>query len=109
MSTEEATATPATVWEYVEACPRHLSALGDLWSWSLNHDAKTAPFPLFLDLVDYAQDRFGSKCSVWAVTDCAGYGSSIELGYLVNALELFVEHPRECEEWLDGLFTFEDA
>jgi hypothetical protein len=101
--------TARTVWDYVEDCPRELSALGDLWSWSLNHEPKNAPFPLFLDLVDYAQDRWGSKCSAWAVTDCAGYGSTIEMGYLVDALALFVERPRECEEWLDGLFTFEDA
>lgn len=107
MSTE-ATIAP-TVWDYVEACPERLAPLGQLWSWSLNHEPHNAPFPLFLDLVDYAQDRFGSKCSAWGVTDCAGYGSSIELGYLVEALALFVERPRECEEWLDGLFNYEDA
>jgi hypothetical protein len=95
---------PADIWEYVEQAPAFVGAIAQLWSWSLNYEHGDArrPFPLFLDLVGYSQERYGSKCSVWGTTEADGLGW-IELDLLGKALCEYADAPHDCDRWLDGL------
>lgn len=103
------TPTPTNVWEYTEAAPAFVGAIAELWSWSLNYDwgDSRRPFPLFLDLIGYSQDNYGAKSSVWAVSECGGFGW-IELDLIGKALCEYADRPRECDDWLDGLMALPD-
>lgn len=110
MSDELDTAVPAPtdVWEYVEQAPAYVGAIASLWSWSLNYDHSDSrrPFPIFLDLVGYSQDRYGCKCSVWGVSEADGLGW-IELDLLGKALCEYADNPHDCDRWIDGLDEIE--
>ena len=101
---------PANVWAYVDESPAYVGAIAYLWSWSLNYEWGDArrPFPLFLDLVGYSQETYGSKQSVWGVTDGVEGLGWIELDLLGKALCEYADRPRECDEWLDGLMALPD-
>ena len=107
MSDELDTATPAplTIWEYVEEAPAYVGNIAQLWSWSLNYDwgDSRRPFPLFLDLIGFSQEHYGSKCSVWGVTDGVEGLGWIELDLLGKALCEYSDRPHDCDMWLVGL------
>jgi len=111
METEETTSAPSNVWEYVEAAPAFVGSICDLWSWSLNYDWKDArrPFPLFCDLVGYSLETYGDRLSSWGngneTTEGLGW---MELDKLGKALCEYADRPRECDDWLDGLFSMDD-
>lgn len=100
---------PADVWEYVDQAPAYVGNIAYLWSWSLNYDYGDArrPFPLFLDLVGYSQERYGCKCSVWGVTDGVEGMGWLELDLLGKALCEYADAPHDCDRWLDGLDEIE--
>jgi hypothetical protein len=102
---EEITVPALTdIWEYVEQAPAYAGAIAQLWSWSLNYDMADTrrPFPLFLDLVGYSQERYGCKGSVWGVSEADGLGW-IELDLLGKALCEYADNPHDCDRWLDGM------
>ena len=99
-------AETVTVWEYADNPPPYCGSIAYLWGWSLNYDTANAPFPLFLDLVGYSQDRYGCKCSVWATTEADGLGW-LELDLLGKALREYADNPHDCDRWIDGLLELE--
>jgi hypothetical protein len=107
MSTEERETESVSVWTYTENAPAYAGAIAYLWGWSLNYDHQNAPFPLFLDLVGYSQERWGSKCSVWGTTETNGLGW-LELDLLAKALIEYADNPHDCDRWLDGLHECEE-
>lgn len=108
----ETTPKTPTVWDHVEAAPAYVGNIAHLWGWSLNYTDRDnrpmtiAPFPLFLDLIGYAQDRWGNKCSVWGVTDCEGL-DYLGAYNLAKALCDWADRPQDCEAWLDTLHQLE--
>lgn len=113
METEDTTQDPQTIWDYVEAAPGFVSAIADLWSWSLNYDHSDPrrPFPLFLDLVGYSDEQYGCRLSTWGRNELGGFGGAveglgwIELDKLAKALLEYTDRPRECDDWLLGLMS----
>ena len=108
MSDELDTATPTNPYEYVDVAPAYVGNIAHLWSWSLNYDWGDArrPFPLFLDLVGYSQEHYGSKASAWSVSEAEGLGW-LELDLLGKALCEYADAPHDCDRWLDGLIESE--
>ena len=95
-----------SAYEVIEAAPDFVSACAYLYDWSQNYDHRNAPFPVFLDLIGYAQEHWGSKCSAWTITDCDGLdymGSHA----LAKALMEWADRPHDVEEWLTVLLTAE--
>ena len=113
METEDTTPAPTNIWDYVEAAPGFVSAIADLWSWSLNYDHSDPrrPFPLFLDLVGYSEEQYGCRLSTWGRNELGGGGGAveglgwIELDKLAKALLEYTDRPRECDDWLTGLMS----
>ena len=107
----ETTPAPRTVWGIVEAAPAYVGNVAHLWSWSLNytdrnnHPMDIAPFPVFLDLIGYYQERIGCKGSVWGVTDCDGL-DYMGAHALAKALCDWADRPHEVEAWLDELLGY---
>jgi hypothetical protein len=113
METEDTTPAPTTIWEYVEAAPGFVSAIADLWGWSLNYDHQDPrrPFPLFLDLVGYSEEQYGCRLSTWGRNEQGSFGGAveglgwIELDKLAKALLEYTDRPRECDDWITGLMS----
>lgn len=97
-----------SVWDYIEQTPDKFQALAELYAWGANFaGGSTAnPFPLFLDIVGYSQDNYGSRASTWGdgVYDNLGW---VEMDYLGKALCVYADRPSECDDWLTGLLALE--
>lgn len=108
MSDELDTPTASNVWTYTDEAPAYVGNIVQLWSWSLNYDWGDArrPFPLFLDLIGYSQEHYGSKASAWSISEADGLGW-IELDLLGKALCEYTDRPQDCDLWIDGLIESE--
>lgn len=99
------------VWEFSETCGEFWSPLVALWSWGLNYEAGDAgnPFPLFLDLIGYGVEEYGSRVSVWATSPGVGGLGYVEADYLADALRLWADDPHGVEGWVRALMESESV
>ncbi len=98
-----AAATP-DLWTLLDDPPDGLAGIADLYSWSLNYEARTgSPFGLYLDLIGWSLDELGES-----LTDLArlplGY---VELDKLTAALAEYVSQPQEAREFAARLVDLE--
>lgn len=109
------------VWQYAEAAPEGCKAVADLWHWSTNYDAACGPISLFLDMIGYSNDEFGSAIyapTVRLTSDVPNriaddnwdqYLGYVELGKLAEALTEYANGPQDVRAWIDGLMQYEEA
>lgn len=92
------------IWQLLEQdAPSGCSDVQDLYSWSLNHDAGTGPFTLFLDLIGWSEDEFGE--TFYDLKSASlGY---VELSKLADALNEYTNSPNEVREYVDTLMEAE--
>lgn len=105
-----------SVWEYAENAPKHCEATADLWHWSTNYDAGDGPISLFLDMIGYSAEVFGSPLYGPAVRSgedrivgwdrFLGY---VELDKLGLALREYADRPHDVRAWVDGLLAYDEA
>ena len=75
----------------------------DLYSWSLNYDAGTGPFPRFLDLIGWSEDVLGEQIATQNAYDL-GY---LELSKLAEALTEYSNRPHDVRDYVDALMNAE--
>ena len=81
-----------------------LQAVSDLFSWSQNY-AFPSPASLFLDLIGYSEEEYGSLlCSDRQPS--LGY---LECGILGDALTAYAEHPGSVYTLVEQLLAAESA
>jgi hypothetical protein len=97
------TETPTDVWEFLERPNRYAKEAQDLYSWGLNCDRNANPFTVYLDLIGWSREHYGSD-SVIRDLEYLGY---VELDHLASALKEYAKNPREVNEWLDTLMACE--
>lgn len=92
------------IWALLEKdAPAGCSAVQDLYSWSLNYDAGTGPFTLFLDLIGYSFEEFGY--AMYTLTESSlGY---LELSKLASALEEYTTRPHDVSDYVQALVSAE--
>jgi len=99
------TTTAKTVWDLYENPPKFSQETCDLAYWSLNYDSKTGtPFQIFLDLIGYSEEHFGTKLFAGDFSRVLGF---MELDYLGDALKEYAEHPYAVGQFLAELFELE--
>ncbi len=92
------------IWTMLEeSAPTGCSSVQDLYSWSLNYDAGTGPFTMFLDLVGWSEDEIGEDLYSYA-SRSLGY---VELSKLASALEEYANDPHGVREYVDQLMNAE--
>ena len=72
-----------------------------LYNWGQNFDNVTNPFAVFLDLVGYSDEYFGTKLAAPANN---GY---LELDFIADAIKEFVIRPSEAEDFIEKLLDAE--
>lgn len=94
-----------SVWTFTETVPDYAEPVRDLWSWGLNYGwgDKGNPWPLFLDLIGYSAERFGTTLAVGADSHL-GY---TEASLLADAMTAWADRPHEVEAWLTDLIDAE--
>lgn len=106
------------VWEFVEAAPKGVAAVADLWHWSTNYDAGDGPFALFLDMIGYSDEEFGMPLygpTVKLMGELSRTGSwdallgYVELGKLADALTQYADRPQEVRAWVDELLNYDES
>ena len=75
----------------------------DLYSWSLNYDAGTGPFTLFLDLIGYSMEEIGVRLYDMDKM-LLGY---VELSKLAAALESYCTHLHDVTAYVAALMAAE--
>ena len=93
----------ASVWDFTESAPEWVSPLVSLWSWGLNCEPASNPWLFFLDLVGWSAENYGE-----AVTPAGGSLGWRELDYLADALKVYADRPRDCDDWLSDLMTCDE-
>lgn len=103
--TMETTTQPQTIWELFENPPKFTEETSALAEWSLNYDIKTGtPFQIFLDLIGYSSEHFGTKLFGGDFSKVLGF---MELDYLGDALKEYAEHPYAVGQFLAMMFDLE--
>lgn len=99
------TTTAKTVWDLYENPTKGAEETSALAQWSLNYDSKTGtPFQIFLDLIGYSEEEYGTKLFAGDFSRVLGY---MELDYLGDALKEFATNPLPVRQFLAELFELE--
>jgi hypothetical protein len=94
----------ASVWDLLDNPPSHSTDVAELYSWSLNCE-NFKPFRVFLDLIGYSSENFGSNSANWEdPSDGLGF---VELGYLAQALLEYSNRPQAVEGFIAELLDAE--
>ena len=72
-----------------------------LYNWGQNFDNVTNPFAVFLDLVGYTDEYFGTKLAAPANN---GY---LELDFIADALKEYVVRPDDAQTFIQALLDSE--
>ena len=90
--------------------PPQASAIEELHDWSLNFDTGLNPYCLFVDLIGYSIDRWGTYAYMHDIKDCGEIFGYKELCLLADALKLFENNGYDqVYEWCDALNEAEQA
>jgi hypothetical protein len=90
------------VWEYIEQAPDCVLNTKQLFQWGLNHDPKTNPWRLFLDIIQFSQEHYATNIYEGNF-QCLG---PMDVGYLADALNEWACNPRTVEHWITNLYTY---
>ena len=84
--------------------PPQASAIEELHDWSLNFDTGLNPYCLFVDLIGYSVDRWGTYAYQHDIKDCGEIFGYKELCLLADALKLFENNGYDqVYAWCDAL------
>lgn len=97
--------TTRSVWEFLEEHNPHAQAAQSCYSWGLNCDRAANPFLVFLDLIGWSDEHYGTHL-VLGEFRSLGY---MEQDYLADALKEYANSPREVTDWIDALMQCEDV
>ena len=90
--------------------PPQASAIEELHDWSLNFDTGLNPYCLFVDLIGYSADRWGTYTYMHDIKDCGEIFGYKELCLLADALKLFENNGYDqVYAWCDALNEAEMA
>ena len=90
--------------------PPQASAIEELHDWSLNFDTGLNPYCLFIDLIGYSVDRWGTYAYMHDIKNCGEIFGYKELCLLADALKLFENNGfDQVYEWCDALNEAEEA
>ena len=90
--------------------PPQASAIEELHDWSLNFDTGLNPYCLFVDLIGYSIDRWGTYAYMHDIKDCGEIFGYKELCLLADALKLFENNGYDqVYVWCDALNEAEEA
>lgn len=93
------------IWTMLEQdAPKGCESVQGLYSWSLNFDAGTGPFALFLDLTGWSEDNIGDKL----YREGAGLGY-VECAKLGAALVAYADRPTDVIAYVEALMAAEDV
>jgi hypothetical protein len=80
------------------------SAIEELHDWSLNFDTGLNPYCLFVDIIGYSADRWGTYAYCHDLKDCGEIFGYKELCLLGDALKVFENHGYDdVYTWCDAL------
>lgn len=82
-----------------------LTPILDLWRWASNFERYSAanPLTMFVDIIGYSSDCYGSNVHTWENVDGTGY---MEGAYLGAALVCWSERPQDVTDLLNELHTY---
>ena len=103
------TTTTPTFWDLLENPPVQAAETAALLSWSLNfdHSKGATPYTVFLDLIGYSDENFGSPLSSYdKIPQVLGY---MELDYLADALKEYANNPRTVEAFINDISEAEET
>ena len=84
--------------------PPQASAIEELHDWSLNFDTGLNPYCLFVDLIGYSADRWGTYAYMHDIKNCGEIFGYKELCMLADALKLFEDNGYDqVYAWCDAL------
>ena len=84
--------------------PPQASAIEELHDWSLNFNIGLNPYCLFVDLIGYSVDRWGTYAYMHDIKNCGEIFGYKELCMLADALKLFENNGYDqVYEWCDAL------
>ena len=84
--------------------PTQAAAIEELHDWSLNFDTGLNPYCLFIDLIGYSVDRWGTYAYMHDVKNCGEIFGYKELCLLADALKIFENIGfDQVYEWCDLL------
>ena len=90
--------------------PTQASAIEELHDWSLNFETGLNPYCLFIDLIGYSADRWGSYMYMHKIKNCGEIFGYKELCLLADALKIFENNGYEqVYAWCDLLNESEDC
>lgn len=92
------------LWEFLEQEAPHAEHTKHLFQWSLNYDHGQRPFDLFLDLIGYSEEQYGTNLHSGDYGSTIGY---VEADYLADALKEWADHPQRVEAWVSSLMECE--
>ena len=96
--------TTTNLWEFLEQ-DTHYTATKDLFRWSLNFDHDSRPYNLFLDIIGWSEENFGTPMFTAKPHTVFGY---VEAECLALALREWANDPHGVERWIDRLMACED-
>jgi hypothetical protein len=100
-----ANVTNPKFWQLLETPPDYAAHTNALYEWSLNYDAGKGPITLFLDLIGYSANEYGTNLfDLSEVHRSLGY---LELDYLGDALKEYADRPGDVMAWLEKLLAAE--
>jgi hypothetical protein len=89
--------------------PQEASAIEELHDWSLNFDTGRNPYCLFIDIIGYSGDRWGTYAYCHELKDCERIFGYKELCLLADALKIFENNGYDqVHAWCDLLDNTED-
>jgi len=100
------TTTTKNMWEFLEdETENHPEEVKALFEWSLNYDHPDRPFNLFIDIIGYSEEHYGTQMWSGKFASTIGY---MEADYLGDALKEWAQYPQQVEEWITKLMSTED-
>jgi hypothetical protein len=100
------TTTTKNIWDFLEESDCPSPHTKELFTWSLNYDHETRPFNLFLDMIGYSEEHYGTQMWTGNYSTTIGY---VEADYLGDALKEWADNPQKVEQWITNLFACEDS
>lgn len=93
------------LWDFLETENPHTEHTNRLFQWGLNYDNRNSPWMLFLDIIGYSQEQYGSNLHKGEYAASIGF---LEADYLGRALIEWSDRTQQVEEWITELLSKED-
>lgn len=92
-------------WDLIETPADNVCEVTELIHWSMNYDiSKGTPYHLFLDLIGYSFEHFGSRLYQGEPRAVLGF---MEMDLIGKALIEYSSNPQAVEDWIDLLMEAE--